>query len=210
MPQLDPPLDHADLLVELGDARPLLAQGLAIAGSRSETRSRTAGMSRLIPARPFGMTSPYSVNRPRRPLIWAVRNFTSCWRMQRQDRLLFFGLDRDRLDAWLLDRGPDRPSVVRIVLVAAYKGSNCLRRQQPDLVVELPDPTRPVLCAAARFHRDQAGRAVGEVLQELRPCRFIHDLARFHIDPMQLEHPLRRIHADDRSLVFISDPPVCL
>ena len=28
MPQLDPPLDHADLLVELGDARPLLAQGL--------------------------------------------------------------------------------------------------------------------------------------------------------------------------------------
>ena len=91
--------------------------------------------------------------------------------MQRQDRLLFFGLDRDRLDAWLLDRCPDRPNVVRIVLVAAYKGSNCLRRQQPDLVVELPDPTRPVLCAAARFHRDQAGRAVGEVLQELRPTR---------------------------------------
>ena len=121
--------------------------------------------------------------------------------MQRQDRLLFLALDRNRLGAWLLHRGPDRPSVVRIVLVAAYKGSNCLRRQQPDLVVELPDPTRPVLCAAARFHRDQAGRAVGEVLQELCPCQLqVHDLARFHIDPMQLEHPLRRIHADDRSV----------
>ena len=60
---------------------------MTIAGSRSETRSRAAGMSRLIPARPFGMTSPYSVNRPRRPLIWAVRNFTSCWRIRCSARI---------------------------------------------------------------------------------------------------------------------------
>ena len=49
-----------------------------------------------------------------------------------------------------------------------------------------PDPTRPVLCPAARLHRDQAGRTDGEVLQELRPCQLqVHDLARFHIDPTQ-------------------------
>ena len=60
---------------------------MTIAGSRSETHSRAAGMSRLIPARPFGMTSSYSVNRPRRPLIWAVRNFTSCWRMRCSARI---------------------------------------------------------------------------------------------------------------------------
>ena len=40
------------------------------------------GTSRRIPARPRGMTSPYSVNRPRRPLIWAVRNFTNCCRIR--------------------------------------------------------------------------------------------------------------------------------
>ena len=33
------------------------------------------------------MTSPYSVRRPRRWLIWAVRNFTNCWRMRCSARI---------------------------------------------------------------------------------------------------------------------------
>ena len=132
--------------------------------------------------------------------------------MQRQDRLLFFALDRNRLDAWLLHRRPDRPRVVRIVLVAADEGPDHLRRKKPDLVTELPDPACPMLRATAGLHRDQARRAIGEMFHKLRPHQpQIDDLARLHIDPMQLEHPLRCIHADDRSVsVFISDPPVCL
>ena len=121
--------------------------------------------------------------------------------MQRQDCLLFLALDRDRLDAWLLHRRPDRPRVVRIVLVAAHEGPHHLRRQKPDLVTELPDPARPMVRAAAGLHRDQARRAIGEMFQKLRPHQpQVDDLARLHIDPMQLEHPLRRIHADDRSI----------
>ena len=120
--------------------------------------------------------------------------------MQRQVRLLFFALDRDRLDARLLHRGPDRQRVVRIALVAAHEGPHHLRRQKPDLVTELPDPACPMLRAAAGLHRDQARRAIGEMFQKLRPHQpQVDDLARLHIDPMQLEHPLRRIHADDRS-----------
>ena len=57
-----------------------------------------------------------------------------------------------------------------------------------------------MLRAAARLHRDQARYAVGEVIQEPRPCQLqIHDLARLQVDPVQLEHSLRRIHAYDRS-----------
>ena len=58
-----------------------------IAGRRSETRARASAMPRRIPARPFGMTSPYSVRRPRRQLICAVRNFTNCWRMRCSARI---------------------------------------------------------------------------------------------------------------------------
>ena len=59
--------------------------------------------------------------------------------MQCQDRLLLLALDGHRLDARLLYRRPDRPRVVRIVLVAAHEGPNHFRRQQPDLVAEFPD-----------------------------------------------------------------------
>ena len=63
-----------------------------------------------------------------------------------------------------------------------------------------------MLQAAARLHRDQARYAVGEVLQEPRPCQLeIHDLARLQVDPVQLENPLRRIHAYDRSANQRSD-----
>ena len=34
-----------------------------------------------------GITSPYSLSRPRSPLICAVRNFTSCWRIRWSARI---------------------------------------------------------------------------------------------------------------------------
>ena len=83
MPQLYPPLDLADLSVEPGHAFPLLAQGL------DDHCRQPLGQPLQDRANPTGnagsarcMTSPYSVSRPRRPFIWAVRNFTSCWRMR--------------------------------------------------------------------------------------------------------------------------------
>ena len=64
-----------------------------------------------------------------------------------------------------------------------------------------------MLRAAARLHRDHARHAVGEVLEELRPRQLqIHDLAGLHVDPVQLEHPLRRIHPDDGSASLHSGP----
>ena len=57
--------------------------------------------------------------------------------MQRQNPLLFFALDGNRLDPGLLNRGPDRPRVVGIVLVAADERPHHLRRQQTGLVAQL-------------------------------------------------------------------------
>ena len=58
----------------------------------------------------------------------------------------------------------------------------------------------PMLGPAARLHRHQAERAVGEVLEELRPCQSqVDDLTRFRVHPVELKHPLRRIDANDRS-----------
>ena len=63
---------------------------------------------------------------------------------------------------------------------------------------ERQQTARPVLRAAAGLHADQARRAISEVLHELRPCQpQAHELARLHLDPVQLEYPFRNIHSDD-------------
>ena len=96
-------------------------------------------MSRLIPARPRGMTSPNSANRPPQAvdLGGAELHQLLAHPMQRQNPLLFFALDGNRLDPGLLNRGPDRPRVVGIVLVAADERPHHLRRQQTGLVAQL-------------------------------------------------------------------------
>ena len=115
--------------------------------------------------------------------------------MQREDPLLLHALDRDRLDARLLHRLPDRACVVRIVLVVAHEWPDHLRRKQPNLVTELLQPACPMLRTAAGLHRHQARRAVGEVLQKLRPRQpHVHDLTRLHVHRVQLKYPLLRIH----------------
>ena len=54
-------------------------------------------------------------------------------------------------------------------LLPDTKGRTALARKQPGIVAELPKPARPVMRAAAGFHRDHARREIGEVLEELRP-----------------------------------------
>ena len=98
MPQLDPPLDHADLLVELGDARPLLAQGLDD-HRRQSLRDPLKGRGD-VPPHPgsalrhdlaiFGQQTAQAVD-----LGGAELHQLLAHPMQRQHRLLFFGLDRD-------------------------------------------------------------------------------------------------------------------
>ena len=203
MPQLEPSLNLADFRVEPGHARPLLAQGLNDhrrqplrdpLESAGHTPSHTGPALRHDFA-VFGQQAAQAVD-----LGGAELHQLLAHAVQRQYRLLLLTLDRDRLDARLLNRDPDRPRIVCIALVAAHKRPDHLRRQQPDLVAQLSQSTRPMLRAAARLHPDQARRAIGKVLQELCPCQLqTHDLARLHIDPVQLKHPSRRIHADDRS-----------
>ena len=69
--------------------------------------------------------------------------------MQRQNSLLRFALDRHRLDPGLLNRRPDRPRVVRIVLVAADERPHHLRRQQADLVAKRPEPAEHEIVGSA-------------------------------------------------------------
>jgi hypothetical protein len=55
-----------------------------------------------------------------------------------------------------------------------------------------------VLCAAARFHPDQAWRPVRKMLQEACPLDLLaDDLACLHVNPMQLKYPFSRIHTHD-------------
>ena len=96
--------------------------------------------------------------------------------------------------------------------VTPYGQIRNLSKAQADRgVQEVADPARPVLCAAARFHRDQARRAVGEVLQKLRPCQLqAHKFARHDFNPRQLKHRFAVSAPTTALLVFILDPPVCL
>ena len=203
MPQQKPALDLADLLVEPGYAHPLLAQclhndrrqALRDPLQRQADPTPHPGPALRHDLAVLGQQTAQAVDLRGAELYQLLAHAVQC-----QDRLLLLALDGHRLDARLLYRRPDRPRVVDIVLVAAHKGSNHFRRQQPDLVAEFPDPARPMLCAAARLHRDQTRHAVGEVLQKLRPRQLqVHDLASLRIDPMQLKHSFRRIDADNGS-----------
>ena len=174
MPKLEPSLDLADLLIQAAHACPLLPQGLHH-HRRQTLRDPSEGLGHASthtgPALRhdlaiFGQKASQAVD-----LRGAELHQLLAHAVQRQDRLLLLGLDRNRLDAGLLHRRPDRACVVRIVLVTAHEGPNHLRWQQPYLVAELAQPPSPVLRTAARLQRDKARRAVGEVFEELRPCQ---------------------------------------
>jgi len=145
------------------------------------------------------MTSPYSGQETAQAidLGGAELHQLLAHAVQRQDRLLFFGLDCDRLDIRLLYRRPDGAGVMHVVLVAADEGTYRLGRHEFDLVTHRREFPGPVLRTAARFHTDQAGRPIGKVLQKLLALELhTHDLSGLLFNPVQLKHPLRRIHAN--------------
>jgi hypothetical protein len=54
---------------------------------------------------------------------------------------------------------------------------------------------------ATRFHPDQASRSIREVLEELRPLdRFVHDLAGFLINVVNLKHVFRNVDSNWRRI----------
>ncbi|GJH35818.1 hypothetical protein CBA19CS91_23695 [Paraburkholderia hospita] len=111
------PIENSILDVQLRQAVTLFAHRVdQYVGRRSDTRSRIAGFALSNTARPLPITSPYSVNNPRRQLICMVRDFTllRADTMQCQYRLLHLPLHRDR-PTWLQHREPDRPRVRRVV-----------------------------------------------------------------------------------------------
>ena len=121
----------ADLPVDLADPRPLLAQGLhdhrrqPLRDPRQgrADRSAYAGAALRHDLAVFGQQATQGVDpggaELHRLLAHAVH---------RQDRLLLLALDRDRLHARLLPRGPDRLCVTRVVLVAGHEGPHRFRR----------------------------------------------------------------------------------
>jgi hypothetical protein len=67
------------------------------------------------------------------------------------------------------------------------------------LVAHLDQSPGPVLRSAARFHPDEAGIAIGEVLEKRRSLdRPVHDLASFLINPMNLHHVFCDVYTNDR------------
>ena len=112
--------------------------------------------------------------------------------MQRQHRLLLLSFHRHRAYARLLNRRPDCPRVVRVILVAAHKGTHHLRRQNANLVTQFLQVSGPVLAASAGFQCDEARDMIGESHLD---CR-----ATFDIVPMVSKANVNALVAGDRWL----------
>ena len=79
-PLAQAPPGLCDLLIEPTDARELLTERIGHHGRQALGHTpEGSGSIRLDPIslRPCGMTSPYSLSKPRRPLICALRNLTA-------------------------------------------------------------------------------------------------------------------------------------
>ena len=131
MPQPEPVLDVADLLIDPGDPRPLLAERLHD-HRRQAFRHPLQGQGHASP-HPSPPLRHHLAVLGQQPAQTVDLRGTELHEllahaMQRQNCLLFLALDRNRPDARLLHCRPDRAGVVRIVLVAADEGPHHLRR----------------------------------------------------------------------------------
>src|SRR5450759_2269532 len=117
--------------------------------------------------------------------------------MLHQPALLLDRLDRDEPHGWAPDRFADRLGVGGIVLVALDVGLHILRRHQTNLVAELRQFTRPIMCRGAGFHADKTRRQSLEELYQLAAAKLLSDgdlLSR--VDAVNLEHVLGDIQTD--------------
>src|ERR1019366_6764482 len=129
--------------------------------------------------------------------------------MLHQPALLLDRLDHNEPHGWAPDRFADRLGVGGIVLVALDVGLHILRRHQTNLVAELRQFTRPIMCRGAGFHADKTRRQNLEELYQLAAAKLLSDddlLCR--IDAVNLEHVLGDIQTDRGNLHVVGSSPV--
>ena len=187
---------------------------ITIAGRRSETRARGVGHRFPHPGAALRHHLAVLGQQAAQPvdLSGAELHQLLAHPVKRQNRLLLLTLDRDRPDAGLLRRRPDRPRVLHIVLVAGHKRPHCLRRQQPDLRDRDPRSRRAQCCVPP--HASIATKHDARLAKCSR--NFARVSFRFTISPVSISTQCSwntRFAVSTPTtvlLVFISDPPVCL
>jgi hypothetical protein len=121
--------------------------------------------------------------------------------VQREHRLLLYGLDRHPADVSMSRCMPDRASVGRIVLVANDKWPDLARRQHLRFVAEPAQRSGPVMRTTPCFHGYLGQQQAGEKFNELGARQFAAmDLARRSVDPVQLHHVLGRMNGLRRNI----------
>jgi hypothetical protein len=115
-----------------------------------------------------------------------------------QNRLLVFALDRNKGHLRPGHGLGDGRGIGGVVLLAALDvGLDPGRRDQPDLMAESPDETRPVMSRRARLHTDQARRQATKERLHLLPAKLpAHDHLSGFINAMNLEDVLGKIETD--------------
>src|ERR1039458_4992950 len=117
--------------------------------------------------------------------------------MLHQPALLLDRLDSDEPHGWGPDCFADRLGVGGIVLVALDVGLHILRRNQTNLVAELRQFTRPIMCRGAGFHADEAWRQSFEERNYLAAAKFLSDDDLLgSVNAVNLEHVLGDIQTD--------------
>src|SRR5690606_22936900 len=124
----DAPLIAALAIARAGCRSPWLTVGRPTSQGFADALS-DAGLALRHDLTVFGQQAPQAID-----LRCAELDQLAAHAVQRQDRLLFLGLDRDSFDIRLLNRRPDRVGIVPVVLVAGDKRFHRFARQQLDLM----------------------------------------------------------------------------
>src|SRR5262249_44275145 len=121
--------------------------------------------------------------------------------MQRQQSLLLGAFDWYKAHARPRYRLANGLRVVAIILVALDVRFDEARRHELDRVSQFDELARPVMCAPASFHADQAGGSIGEELQELSAFQLPaqQHLATL-VHSMDMKYALCQVDADRRNL----------
>jgi hypothetical protein len=129
--------------------------------------------------------------------------------MQHQPALLLGRFDLHETHGRTPDRLADRLGVGGIVLVALDVGLHVLRRHQPNLVTELRQLARPIVCRGAGLHADETRRQRFEERQHLAAPKLLpnNDLLG-RVDPVDLKHVLGDIQPDRGNLHLDGSPHV--
>ena len=121
--------------------------------------------------------------------------------VQHQNRLLLRAFRRRKPHHRTRHRLADRFRIRRVILVRLDEGANVLRRDQPDLMAQRLQLTRPVVRTGASLHTDKTGWQAGEECQHLpAPQLPAQHHSTFAISPMNLEHRLSQIKPNRRNI----------